>query len=191
MAKALADPLRIRIMLELNRQDMSPTQFFEKFGGGSVSKVDRHFKVLVKYGWLEKTSEKTGGRRRGSTEHFYRATGPMMFDNESWSGLPGPLRDALAWQAFETYANRVRDAARAGTLNSRDERHLSWTPLFLDQRGWENVVTKVDEALSYILKEQVKAKQRMEGSGEEAIPITVGLAAFESPPDSQRSDLNP
>lgn len=63
MAKVFAEPLRIKILAELNRQDMSATQFFEEFGGGSVTRVSRHFKVLSEYGWLAKVGEKSGGQQ--------------------------------------------------------------------------------------------------------------------------------
>jgi DNA-binding transcriptional ArsR family regulator len=184
MAKAMADPLRIKILLELNQRDMSATQFHEAFGGGSVTRVYRHFKVLAEYGWLVKVGEKSGGQRRGATEHFYRATRPAMFDNESWASLPESMQNSVTWQAFETLMERVRDAMGAGTIDLRDDRHVSWTPAFLDQLGWENVVSRVDAVFGFLFEEQARAKLRMAESGEESIPVTVALAVFESPPDS-------
>jgi DNA-binding transcriptional ArsR family regulator len=188
MAKVFADPLRIKILVELGHQDMSATQFFEQFGGGSVTRVYRHFKVLEKYGWLAKTGEKSGGQRRGATEHFYRATGMAMFDNETWSDLPSPMKELFTWKTFEHYAERVREAMEANTIDSRDDRHFSWIPLLLDEQGWTNVVTKVDELFEFVFQEQAEAELRMSSSGEEPFPVTIGLAAFESPQSSQGSD---
>lgn len=188
MAKAMADPLRIRILLELNQRDMSATQFFEQFGGGSVTRVYRHFKVLAEYGWLVKVGEKSGGERRGATESFYRATQPAMFDNESWASLPESMKNSVTYQAFETLTERVHEAMAAGTIDARDERHFSWTPTFLDQLGWENIVERVDAVFEFVFEEQDRAKLRMAESGEEAIPVTVALAAFESPSDAIRAE---
>lgn len=188
MAKAMADPLRIKILLELNTRDMSATQFYEKCGGGSVTRVYRHFKVLAEYGWLVKVGEKSGGERRGATEHFYRATRPAMFDNASWATLPESMKNSVTTQAFETLAERVRDAMEAGTIDARSDRHFSWIPASLDQLGWENVVSRVGAIFEFVFEEQTRARLRMIESGEEPIPVTVGLAAFESPPDPERRD---
>lgn len=182
MAKAMADPLRIKILSELSMRDMSPTQFFERFGGGSVSRVDRHFKVLLKHGWLVKVGEKTGGKRRGGVEHFYRAFRPaVLFDNESWSSLPKPMQNSVTGQWFSTLSERIWDAITAGTIDARDDRHVSWTPLDLDQLGWDNILPRVDSLFEFIFEEQGRAKLRMAESGEEPIPMIVALAAFESP----------
>jgi hypothetical protein len=110
IAKAFADPLRIKILAELNMRDMSAKQFFEEFGGGSLTRVWRHFQALKKYDWIEKVAEKSGGSRRGATEHFYRATGPAMFDTEAWSGVPESMKAMFSWRVFETFAEQVREA---------------------------------------------------------------------------------
>jgi hypothetical protein len=39
MAKVLADPLRIKIVLELGMREKSPKLFCQEFGGGSLSRV--------------------------------------------------------------------------------------------------------------------------------------------------------
>lgn len=181
MAKALADPLRIKILVELSKRDMSPTQFFQRFGGGSVSRVDRHFKVLLRYGWLIKVEEKKGGKRRGGVEHFYRASRPVMFDNSSWAELPEPMQNSLTCQAFLTFMERVWSAMAAGTIDARDDRHVSWIPVAVDQLGWDNILTRVDALFEFIFEEQERAKPRLAASGETPIPMTIALAAFESP----------
>lgn len=187
MAKALADPLRIKILLELSSRDMSPKQFFEAFGGESISRVSRHFEVLSKYGWLKLVGKKSGGKRRGAVEHFYRATGPVLFDENTWPSLPEPMKNLVTWNAFETLAEQVNAAIKAGTIDARDDRHVSWIPLRLDQRGWEKVIGKLDALFHFLLEEQEKANLRLAKSGEEPIPMTVALAGFESPKDSTKA----
>jgi DNA-binding transcriptional ArsR family regulator len=182
MAKVLADPLRVKILLETHARSLSPKQFLEEFGGGSLPRVSRHFDVLVEYGWLELVETKSGGSRRGAVEHFYRATRPTLFDS-SWPSLPDSMRDRFNLHIFETFAAEVRAAMDAGTFDARDDRHLSWTPVLLDRSGWDNVVSRVDEVFHFLFEEQTRAKERMDESGEEPISTTVGLAVFESPRD--------
>jgi hypothetical protein len=181
VAKVFADPLNLKIVTELNLREMSPTQFVDDFGGAPLAGIDRRFKLLTEIGWLTKVGEKTGGRRRGATENFYRAIGPAIFDSRSWSEVPDAIRVTFSWRIFEQLAEQVREAMDAGTFDTRPDRHHSWTPLILDQLGWEQVVVAVDALFHYLLEEQKAAKIRIAESGENLIIATVYLAAFESP----------
>jgi DNA-binding transcriptional ArsR family regulator len=186
LAKVFAEPLRIRIVATLNTREMSPKQFYEEFGGGSLSRVCRHFELLVDYGWLYLTRTETGGRRRGAVEHFYRATGPAVFDDDIWPDLPVSMKEMVTARIFEEFGERVKAAIMEGTIDDRSDRHFSWTPLRLDQLGWENVIARVDSNFYFIFEEQERADARMAESGEEPIPMTVALAAFESPKDTEK-----
>jgi hypothetical protein len=184
LAKVFADPARVKILVECNKRIMSPSQFFEKFGGGSLTKVARHFRVLVKYEWLELVETKTGGRRRGGVEHLYRATQPALFDRNTWPGIPMSLRKAITAEAFETYAERVLEAMEADTIDARDDRHFSWTAVLFDQLAWENVIARMDALFEFMLEEQANARIRLAETGEEPIPATIAFAGFESPLDA-------
>lgn len=188
LAVVFADPLRLKIVTELYMREMSPTLFFEEFGGGSVSRVDRHFKRLVEYGWLRFIRAESGGRRRGGIEHFYRATELAVFDHETWSLLPYSIRVAFSWRTFKQFAERVREALQAGTFDTRADSHLSWTPLLLDQLGWERMVAAIDALFESLFEEQADAKLRIFNSGEKPILMTAALAVFESPARAQGSD---
>jgi hypothetical protein len=183
-----ASELRISIVTQLYLREMSAKQFHEEFGGGSIPRVDRHFKKLAKYDWLHHVRSETGGRRRGATEHFYRAPKLAIFDNETWALVPYSMRVALSWKTFKIFAERVRDALKAGTLDARPESHLSWTAMMLDQLGWERVVAVVGGLFESIFEEQNAARERMSRSGEKPIVTTIGLAVFESPSRSARAE---
>lgn len=184
LAKVFVDPLRMKIMAECSMREMSPKQFHEEFGGGSLSRVSRAFDVLSEYDWLYQTRTETGGKRRGAVEHFYRATGLAMFDESTWPEVPPVLKNTFTWRVFETLANQVKEAMEAGTIDAREDRHFSWTPLRLDQRGWEEVISRIDTLFYFLAQAQEEANVRMAESGEEPIPMTVALAAFESPNDT-------
>jgi DNA-binding transcriptional ArsR family regulator len=181
VAKVFADPLNLKIVKELNLREMSATQFVDECGGAPLAGIDRRFKLLTELGWLTKVGEKSGGRRRGATEHFYRATGPAIFDSQSWSKVQDDVRVTFSWRIFEQLAEQVREAVDAGTFDSRPDRHHSWTPLVLDQLGWDQVVAAVDALFHYLFKEQAAAKVRLAESNETPVIATVYLAAFESP----------
>ncbi len=75
----------------------------------------------------------------------------------------------------------------AGTCDAREDRHLSWSLVRLDQRGWEKVVAAVDALFEGIFQEADEAEARLAKSGEEPILMTVALAAFESPSESKKA----
>jgi DNA-binding transcriptional ArsR family regulator len=181
VSKLFGDPLRIKIVYELSMRPMSPKEFFMEFGGGSLSRVSRHFKTLRDYDWIELIDEKSGGRRRGAVEHFYKATGPAVFDEAIWADLPETFKEEITWQVFATYAERVKEAMEAGTIDARPERHLTWSSARYDEVGWKRILAKTNELYDLIAEEQEAANQRMTESGEEPIPVVVGLSVFEMP----------
>lgn len=186
VAKLMADELRIKIVRELNARELSPKGFYEEFGGGSISRVSRAFDLLAEFDWIFQTRTETGGRRRGAVEHFYRASEPAVFYSNVWSPLPQSMKEMISAGIFEDLGKRVRAALEAGTMDAREDRHLSWTPLRLDQQGWDAVVARTDALFHFIFEEQKDADARIAETGEEPIPMTVGLAAFESPKDTEK-----
>lgn len=186
LAKLMADELRIKIVRELNAREMSPKEFFEEFGGGSLSRVSHAFDLLFEYGWLRLVRTETGGRRRGAVEHFYRATGPAAFYDDVWAPLPHSMKEMVSGGIFEEFSERVREAMEARTIDAREDGHFSWSPFRLDLQGWKNVIAKVNALFFWLFEEQERASARMAESGEEPIPMTVALAAFESPKDTEK-----
>jgi hypothetical protein len=181
LSVVFADPIRLKIVTELFHREMSPSGFHAAFGGGSLPRVASHFKRLKETNWLRHVREETGGGRRGGVENFYRAPRLAVFDNEAWARLPMALRVEFSWRIFEQFAERVKTAFEADTLDARPDRHFTWTPLVLDERGRRNVLRRVDELFEVLFEEQADAKVRMSHTGAAPLEATVGLAAFDSP----------
>lgn len=186
VSKAIADELCLKILAVANLREVSAPQFHAEFGGDSVIGIRRRFKRLERDGWLVKVGQKSGGRRRGATEYFYRATGPAIFRNESWAELPDGIEPTESWTRFKQLGDLVKQAIMAGTLEARPESHLSWSVLRLDRRGWERVAAAIEAVFALIHKEWEAAEPRLAESGEAPIAMTVALAAFESPMTAAR-----
>ncbi len=185
LAVVFADPLRTKIVTELYLREMSPKQFHEEFGGGSLSRVDRHFKKLAETKWITFKRSETGGRRRSATEHFYRATELVVFDRDRWAELPASLRASFSLMAFEQLTERVSAAIGASTFDARSDRHLSWTSMLLDEQGWERLLAAMVDLFNQILEAQDQARLRIADSGEKSMLVTTGIAAFESGSQSE------
>ena len=181
LSVVFADPIRLKIVTELFQREMSPSGFHQRFGGGSLSRVSAHFRRLRETGWLRLVREEKGGRRRGAVESFYRAPRLAVFDNDAWAQLPMSLRGEFSWRIFEQFAERVKMAQEAGTFDARTDRHFTWTPLLLDERGRSAVLRRVDQLFGGLFEEQADAKVRLSHSHGAPLDVTVGLAAFDSP----------
>ena len=73
----------------------------------------------------------------------------------------------------------VMGALHGGTFDSRDDRHISWTPSVVDKQGWEESVDLVNETLEQIIKIHAGSAKRLAKSGEEGIPASVVLMNYE------------
>ncbi len=181
VSKAIADELCLKIVEEANLREISVPLFHAELGGDTLAGIRRRFKMAERVGWLKRVGNKTGGRRRGATEHFYKATGPAIFDEEDWAKLPPSIEPPASWTTFIQLGEKVKDSIVAGTFEARLDDHFSWSLLRLDQQGWEKVTAAIDVLLALIFEEWEAAEARIANSDEAAIATTVALAAFESP----------
>ena len=184
LSPVFADDMSMQIVEELNRREMSVTQFFREFvDGGSVGGVHRRFKRLQEIGWIAKVREETGGTRRGATEVYYRATVPAIAENTPWANVPDFLSTSDNWKTFERLSGQVKASMKTGTFDRRPDRCLAWSLLSLDRQGWKRVIAELDALHERVFAEQDRAEHRMAKSGEKAIKMIVTQAAFESPKD--------
>lgn len=183
LSRVFRHPLNLKIITELTLREMSPSQFQREFELDAQD-VYRRFRNLADDDWLEITREDTGGRRRGATERFYRATGPAIFDTQSWARVPQRVRGQYSWRVFEQLAEQVREAMVAETFDGRSDRVHTWTPLLLDERGWGQVCAATEHYFDFIQDEERRAAVRLAQPGAAPPEIaTVYLAVFESPAD--------
>lgn len=181
-SRVCANQMDLQIVDQLNRGELSPKRLHALMDGLiTLPGSDRRLKKLARQGWATEARQETGGARRGAVEHFYRAVGPALIDNESWAEIPDAIKVTITSRTFEQLREKVKEAVDVGTFDARIDRHLTWSLLRLDQIGWKAVVSVVDSFFAGLLDEEKRAKQRIRSSGEKPILATIGLAAFESP----------
>lgn len=184
MANVLSNPWRFRILMELTTRPMSVAQFIEEVGG-EQSNISRRFKQLAEWGFLELVEEKRGGSRRGGVERIYRSALVARLDSPAWRGLPPAVRDDISRNVLAGYFKRIDEAIEAGTFDQEVDRHLSWVAAVVDHEALLRLGERLDEILDLIPELEREARERIEAGGVEAIPLTVGLAAFRSPPEGE------
>jgi len=180
LAKALAHPLRVRILEVINERPISPVAFTRELDGPALSQIAYHFRVLEKHGCIECIEEV---KRRGSMEHIYQGTRRALFGDADWAKLPKSIRESVAGTVLQGLISRLTRAMEAGTFDARDDRHLSWLAMLLDEEGWTEFIALLASTLARAQELQAEATERMAKSGEQGIGVTFGTMAFESSPE--------
>src|SRR5687767_15809916 len=89
--KALAHPLRQKILVGLSERVASPSEIAEEIGE-PLGNVSYHVRMLVDLGCIELVSTTP---RRGALEHHYKAVVPAMFDDKTFARFPNATKRAL------------------------------------------------------------------------------------------------
>lgn len=181
IAKVFSDWRNLKIVCALNPEAMSPSQLFKRIGGVSVEGFDHRCKQLVALGWAVKVDERSGGTRRGATENFYRATVPVISAESVLAPIPQAARESEPWAAFEQFCQEALMAVQAGTFNARDDRHLTLSPLLLDERGRRQVIQGIEATWSQLVRIQQESGARLERGRTKGQDIGLLLTTFESP----------
>jgi DNA-binding PadR family transcriptional regulator len=181
LARAVAHPLRLHILSELNKRDaMSPKQLKETTGATeSIQTILKHCRRLEELGCLEEVGKRKSGRH---LECLFRPVRRPLFDNEAWESLPRAMKRGVSERAFSTYIERLAQAVEAGTFDARWDRQFTWATYTYDERAWKEMVQAVDALFWCTLESWVEATLRLVDSGEEPIPVTMSLSFIESPP---------
>jgi DNA-binding transcriptional ArsR family regulator len=134
IAKALAHPLRARILQRLGERVASPGDLATELDA-PLGVVSYHVRMLRDYDCVELVRTEP---RRGALQHFYRATARPTLDEDQWRSLPSGLRRELAGATLQELVDDLAKAADAGQLDD-PEMVMNRTPLELDERGWKKL----------------------------------------------------
>ena len=178
LAKALAHPLRVRLLAALNEEVASPNQLAEQVEQ-PLQNVSYHVRVLLSLGCIELVRT---AQRRGAIEHFYRAVVRPFFSDADWEQLPTSARHSVSDAVLQLVWGDAGRALRAGTFDSRADRHLTCTPLELDETGWEQLGGLLEELGERALDIQAETAKRLEqdSSGKESFWTRLVLMHFPS-----------
>jgi hypothetical protein len=178
LVKALAHPLRIRILEILTERVASPNRLSGELDTG-LSHVAYHTRALDKCGCLELVDT---AKRRGATEHFYKAAPHSFIGDRIWRRVPRTLLGGVSGATLQSFMDRAVAALEAGTIDRREDTTLSWMPVLLDEEGWDRVTATMEETINDVLTIQAESRRRLgEHRGKGAISAIVGVASFETP----------
>lgn len=190
----LKHPLRVRILEVLNEGPRSPSQFVEEglipkehFSSyqQALSLASYHFRELEKEGCLEVVESIP---RRGAVEHVYRGLARVFFNDAEFEATSAENRRQLSRISLQGLVARADRAIWEETFDARADRHLTWMPMQLDERGWKEMIAALASVFGELSQIRHDARDRLAASGEKVVPATVGMLGFESPPPPPLGD---
>jgi DNA-binding transcriptional ArsR family regulator len=178
MAKALAHPLRARILNRLNERVASPNELSRELGE-PLGNVSYHVKALLELRCVELVDT---AQRRGAIEHYYRAITRARLDHGAFKKLPASVRGEISGMTVEEAIGDVAQAFKAGTFDARTDRHASFTRLSLDEQAFGELAAAVGTLLERALELQSEsAGRRKNGNASDEVLTSLTLLAYETP----------
>src|SRR4051794_23226669 len=177
LAKALSHPMRTRILSILNERVASPNEIAEMIDE-RLPNVSYHVRALLELDCIELVST---AQRRGAIEHYYRALTRPFFSDRDWKRLPRSGRQAVTDLTLQMVWEETSAAIKKGTFENRSDRHLSRSPLVLDEQGWAELNDLLAKALAQSEGIAEKSAKRLAKSGDEGTSTLFVMMHFETP----------
>ncbi len=181
LLRLISHPIRIEILRILQHRTASPKELAEELGD-SVNNISYHFKYLR----LEECIEIVDtAPRRGAVEHYYRAKPLPAQGGESWPDLPAAIRAEISGVEIRTLLGEAVRALNAGTFDAREDRHLTWMPMELDEEGWRELTERQAEWAEQLERIGAEAAERLArdhpASSKTCRRVVAGTMGFETP----------
>ena len=184
LVRALAHPLRAKMLYIMQERPTSPKEMSAEFGV-PLSNVAYHVQILRKLK-LIKLVRKTP--RRGAIEHHYTVAGVADLGAEAWAQTPSLIKERAVAEWLKDVGEYVTAAAATGGFN-RSTAMLARQRLVFDQESWDRVSAKADELIDLALEENAASAKRLKKANHEG-EIRAGLVTllFESMPGVPNAD---
>lgn len=180
VAKALAHPLRTRILAALADRTASPSELAAELDV-PLGVLSYHVRRLTALGFLKLVRRVP---RRGAVEHYYTATVRPRVSDEAWGATPAVVKQAHIDAALTQIGSDVAAAAAAGGFDVSDAR-VSRVGVVVDEQGWLELARELDQTAGRIDKIEADSRARLEaGSGEERQASVVQMLF--APPRASR-----
>jgi hypothetical protein len=170
----------MRILAALSEKEASPSELAEEMRE-SLGVVSYHTRILLDLKCIELVRETP---RRGAVEHHYRAIERPYFSDDDWAQLPAPVKASISQTTLSEIWRDVGNAVDAETFDSRNDRHLAWMNLTLDDRGW----AELNDILAAVIERayEIQAESLERTAGRETPTSKLVLMHFEAAPKPER-----
>lgn len=183
----MSHPTRFEILRVLEARGLASPSEMAKEMGEPLGNVAHHVHVLVECECIELVETKPV---RGALQHFYRTCMRSNITDDVSRLLPQEVREQLAGTTFGNIFRKIARAVRARSVDTRPERHISWMPIEVDERGWRDLIESKARQLKREMEIQAEvADRRARGELEgEVFPVFTSMLAFPMPAAEARDD---
>ena len=173
IAKALAHPLRARILQRLGERVASPGDLAVELNA-PLGVVSYHVRMLRDYECVELVRTEPV---RGALQHFYQATARPTLDEAQWRKLPSRLRKELSGSTIQEVVTDLAASADADLLDDPDIM-ITRTPLELDERAFKKLNKLLAKTHEQALSIAAESAARGDGAAENAIATELAVFHF-------------
>jgi DNA-binding transcriptional ArsR family regulator len=177
LVKALAHPLRVRIMGVLEKRAASPKDLAEELGV-PLENVSYHVRALKDFGFIKQERQRIV---RGTVQRHYRAVARPRITAAAWEQLPDIVREALDRATIDQIMHVVAKAANEGKL-WRPESHLDRFPLMFDEQGFAEASQAITEVVGRLQEIEKASKARLSDHDAEVPSVFIAML-FDAPSD--------
>ena len=170
LVKALAHPLRVQILGQLQDRVASPSDLARDLEA-PLGNVSYHVRILAKLELIKLVKKQP---RRGAIEHMYKAVGRVRVSDRAWSQVPSIVKEAMVGSSLEQAVQYVEQALLADGFE-RPEAHMSRQPMKLDEKGWKELSRAVKELCERADKIALESDARLRSDGGRAHGLDAGL----------------
>jgi DNA-binding transcriptional ArsR family regulator len=180
VAKALAHPLRTRILAALEGRTASPSELAAELDA-PLGVLSYHVRRLNALGFVKLVRRVP---RRGAVEHYYTATTRPRITNEAWGAMPAVVKQATISAALEQVGTYVSAAAAGGGFDAA-EAHLTRSPVVIDDEGWRTLAGELDAMNERIRQVEIDSEKRLR-EHHERVAGTEAADGDQAPPPGRR-----
>jgi hypothetical protein len=170
--------LRAQILILLNERTASRPEICKELGA-SFNQVRHAMEVLKKTNppLIELVCEKPV---RGTVEKFYRATTLAYVDPSEWPSVPDAIKPGMRGSLLDILVDDAVAAVKDGTFDSLPGAHMSWTPMILDEQGWEDLTAILFRALGEAIEVKEDSAERLLAEDAKGTSCTMSILGYPS-----------
>ncbi len=183
LVKALAHPLRVRILGILERRSATPKELAEMLEV-PLENLSYHVRALRDFGFIRLERRRMV---RGAVEHRYGMVARPRITAAAWEQLPAMVREALDAASLDQIWDVVTRAAAQDKM-SRPESHMARRVARLDEQGLAEMSEVVTQTVDRLVEIEKQSVQRLRRHKSEEIATVLIAMLFDAPDEEARAD---
>jgi DNA-binding transcriptional ArsR family regulator len=182
--RALSHPLRYRVLMLLGEVEASPKELAELLDE-DFQRVCEQVRILRGGGFIELVDE---DKRRGGTQHFYKATIRPLLDADEWAQLPPGVRETVSSTILSVIFKDAAAAMKSGAFDAHPHRVLIDKPMIIDEQGYREADAAAVRLLGELNRIAAESAARLLRSGEKGIAVKSATMIYTAASDGSDAD---